>query len=180
MITRDQLIEIGHFNKPHGVNGEVNATLLIDVELLQGISCLVCDMDGIFVPFFVEAMRPKGAAAVLLTIDGFSTEQEVSALVGKDIYALKRDYDALAQQVDEDDDQLPLDYFIGFSLTDNDQPVGEIVDVDDATENVLFIVHRNDGTQASVPAVDDLITSMDLEARVIDMDLPEGLLTVNN
>ena len=179
MITRDQLIEIGHFNKAHGVNGEVNASLLIDAELLSSLSCLVCDMDGIFVPFFVEAMRHKGATSVLLAIDGFSSEQEVASLVGKDFFALKRDYDVLVQQVDEDDEELPLDYFIGFQLTDNDMPVGEIVDVDETTENALFIVCRNDGSQVAIPAVDDLITSMDMTARVIDMDLPEGLLSIN-
>ena len=179
MITRDQLIEIGHFNKAHGVNGEVNASLLIDVDHLPSLSCLVCDMDGIYVPFFVEAMRPKGATTVLLTIDGFTSEQEVAALVGKDIFALKSDYDELANQVDEDDDELPLDYFIGFRLTDNDTPVGEIVDVDESTENALFIVRRDDATQVAIPAVDDLIVSMDMEQRVLDMDLPEGLLSIN-
>ena len=179
MITRDQLIEIGHFNKAHGVNGEVNASLLIDVEHLPGLSCLVCDMDGIYVPFFVEAIRPKGATSVLLTIDGFTNEQEVATLVGKDIFALKRDYDSLVQRVEEDDDELPLDYFIGFHLTDNDILIGEIIDVDESTENALFIVRRDDNTEVSIPAVDDLITSMDMEQRVIDMDLPEGLLTIN-
>jgi 16S rRNA processing protein RimM len=179
MITRDQLIEIGHFNKAHGVNGEVNASLLIDVEHLPGLSCLVCDMDGIYVPFFVEAIRPKGATSVLLTIDGFTNEQEVATLVGKDIFALKRDYDCLVQRVEEDDDELPLDYFIGFHLTDNDILIGEIIDVDESTENALFIVRRDDNTEVSIPAVDDLITSMDMEQRVIDMDLPEGLLTIN-
>lgn len=179
MITRDQLIEIGHFNKAHGVNGEVNASLMIDGEHLSRLSCLVCDMDGIFVPFFVETMRPKGVSTVLLTIDGFGNEREVAALVGKDIFALKRDFDSLAQTIDEDDDELPLDYFIGFHLTDKDSPVGEIVDVDDATENALFIVRRDDGTEVPVPAVDDLITSMDMERRIIDMNLPEGLLSIN-
>ena len=77
MITRAQLLEIGHFNKAHGVNGEVNASLQIEVEHLPSLSCLVCDMDGIYVPFFVEAMRPKGATTVLLTIDGFTSEQEL-------------------------------------------------------------------------------------------------------
>lgn len=180
MITRDQLIEIGHFNKAHGVNGEVNASLMIETEHLAQLSCLVCNMDGIFVPFFVDAMRPKGPMTVLLTIDGFASEQEVATLVGRDIFALKRDYDSLAQQVNEDDEELPLDYFIGFSLTDNDMPVGEIADVDETTENALFIVSRGDGTQVAIPAVDDLITSMDMEERVIDMNLPEGLLTVNS
>lgn len=179
MITRDQLIEIGHFNKAHGVNGEVNASLQIEVEHLPSLSCLVCDMDGIYVPIFVEAMRPKGATTVLLTIDGFTSEQEVATLVGKDIFALKSDYDKLANQVDEDDDELPLDYFIGFRLTDNDTPVGEIVDVDESTENALFIVRRDEETLVAIPAVDDLIISMDMTARVIDMDLPEGLLSIN-
>ena len=181
MITRDQLIEIGHFNKAHGVNGEVNASLVIDADLVSQLSCLVCDMDGIFVPFFVESYRPKGATTVLLTIDGFDNEQEVTALVGKDFFALKRDYDEMAQaMVDDDDDELPLDYFIGFSMTDCGVRVGEIVDIDDATDNVLFIVRREDDTMVSVPAVDDLIDSMDMDNRVIDMNLPEGLLTINN
>lgn len=181
MITRDQLIEIGHFNKAHGVNGEVNASLQIDADLVTQLSCLVCDMDGIFVPFFVESYRPKGATTVLLTIDGFNNEQEISALVGKDFYALKRDYDEIAQTiVDDDDDELPLDYFIGFDMTDCGVRVGQIVDIDDATDNVLFIVHRDDDTLVSVPAVDDLIDSMDMDNHVIDMILPEGLLTINN
>lgn len=179
MITRDQLIEIGHFNKAHGVNGEVNASLLIDVDHLPSLSCLVCDMDGIYVPFFVETMRLKGATTVLLTIDGFTSEQEVATLVGKDIFALKSDYDKLANQVDEDDDELPLDYFIGFCLTDKDAPVGEIVDVDESTENALFIVQRDEDTIVAIPAADDLITSMDMTARVIDMNLPDGILLIN-
>ena len=180
MITRDQLIEVGHFNKAHGVGGEVNATMLIDTSLVPILSCLVCDMDGIYVPFFVGACRPKGVAAVLLTIDGMKSDDEVAKLVGKDIFALKRDYDELAQEVDEDSDELPLDYFIGFTLTDNGIPVGQIVDIDDATDNVLFVVETHDGPTVTVPAVDDLIVAMQLDERIIDMDLPDGLLTINN
>ena len=182
MITRDQLIEVGHFNKAHGVNGEINAAMLIDVDLVPQLSCLVCDMDGIFVPFFVEGFRHKGVASLLLSIDGFNSERDVAALVGKDIFALKRDYDELVQDNAGDDgycDELPLDYFIGFTMTDHDLRVGEIVDVDDATDNVLFVVRGDDGSTLTVPAVDDLIASVDLESQVIDMDLPEGLLTIN-
>ena len=182
MITRDQLIEVGHFNKAHGVNGEVNAAMLIDTELMPRLSCLVCDMDGIYVPFFVTNIRPKGATTLLLTIDGFSSDQEVAALVGKEIYALKRDYDVLAQAVeaDDEDEELPLDYFIGFTMTDRGTSVGEIVDVDDSTDNVLFVVRGDNDMTVTIPAVDDLIASMDLEAKIIDMDLPDGLLTINN
>lgn len=176
MITRDQLIHIGHLNKPHGVNGEINASLLVDHDMLKRLSCIVCDMDGINVPFFVEATRQKGAMTVLLTIDGISDELQAVALVGKDFFALKRDYDQLVEQIDDDDDQLPLDYFIGFTLTDQGRKIGEILAVDESTENVLFVVRLGEEKQCYVPAVDQLVASIDIENQTIDMSLPEGLL----
>lgn len=179
MITRDQIIVIGHFNKTHGVNGEINASLLVDDEVLRHLTCIVADMDGIFVPFFVSAVRLKGASAVLLTIEDIDDEQQASALVGKDVFALKIDYDRLAEQMrDDDDEQLPLDYFIGFQMTDNGVHVGHIEAVDESTDNVLFVVSRDDDTKVYVPAVDDLIVEMDLEKRSIDMNLPDGLLDI--
>ena len=92
MITRDELIAIGHYNKPHGVAGELSATVDVDLEVLRGLSCLVSDIDGIFVPFFVNAIRPKSVDTMLLTIDGIENEKEAARLVNRDIYALKRDY----------------------------------------------------------------------------------------
>ena len=59
MITREELIAIGHYNKTHGVAGEISATIDVDMSLLESLSCLVSDLDGIFVPFFVNACRPK-------------------------------------------------------------------------------------------------------------------------
>lgn len=52
MITRNEIIEIGTFNKSHGVEGEISATFDCDVEAAGMFRCLICDMDGIFVPFF--------------------------------------------------------------------------------------------------------------------------------
>jgi 16S rRNA processing protein RimM len=76
MIVRDQLIAVGRFNKAHGVNGEVQATLDIDADLLPRLRCIVTDVDGIYVPFFIASHRSKGAQSVLLTIDGIDNERE--------------------------------------------------------------------------------------------------------
>lgn len=177
MILRDQLIRIGTYNKAHGVNGEINASLLVDAQVLGQLTCLVSDMEGIFVPFFVTAMRPKGHESALLTIDGMTTDGQVAELVNKDIYALKRDYDKLAtRHAAGDEDQLPVDYLIGFDIADNGQVVGQVVGVDDTTDNVLFEVRRADGSMVHVPVADDLILGIDLDNRLIDMDMPQGLL----
>ena len=70
MIRREELILVGHYNKPHGVAGEISATIDVDCDVLQELSCLVSDMDGIYVPFFVNDCRVKNADTVLLSIDG--------------------------------------------------------------------------------------------------------------
>lgn len=177
MITRDELIAIGHYNKPHGVAGELSATVDVEVEVLKGLSCLVSDIDGIFVPFFVNAIRPKSGDTVLLTIDGIENEKEAARLVNRDIYALKRDY--RQESIDADADGYPLDFFIGFELRDSDgSRVGEITDVDEQTENAIFVVDR-DGSEIMVPATDDLIVEFDVDNKLMVMDLPEGLLDLN-
>ncbi len=177
MITRDELIAIGHYNKPHGVAGEISATLDVEWDLLRELSCLVSDIDGIYVPFFVNAIRPKSGDTVLLTIDGVGNEKDVARLVNRDIYALKREY--RQESIDADADGYPLDFFIGFELRDSDgSRVGEITDVDEQTENAIFIIDR-DGTDLMVPATDDLIVEFDVDNKVMVMDLPEGLLDLN-
>ena len=177
MITRDELIAIGHYNKPHGVAGELSATVDVDLEVLRGLSCLVSDIDGIFVPFFVNAIRPKSVDTMLLTIDGIENEKEAARLVNRDIYALKRDYQQ--ESIDADADGYPLDFFIGFELRDSDgSRVGEITDVDEQTENAIFVVDR-DGSEIMVPATDDLIVEFDVDNKLMVMDLPEGLLDLN-
>ena len=178
MITREELIAIGHYNKPHGVAGEISVTIDVDFDVLQSLTCLVSDIDGIYVPFFVDACRPKTAETVLLTIDGITSEQMAARLVNHDIFALKRDFSLASEEADADG--YPLDYFIGFELQDSDgSTVGEIIDVDEQTENAIFIIERG-GSELMVPASDDLIVQFDIDKRIMVMELPEGLLDLND
>lgn len=175
MILRDDIIEIGRYNKPHGVNGEISASVDVDVDVLRKFSCLISEIDGIYVPFFVEAMRSKSASTALLTIDGIANEQQATLLVNRDVYVLKSEYQQLSS--DEDCDEMPIDFFIGFEVyNQDDEKIGDIVDVDDSTENVLFVVEREDGSEVSIPAAEDLIEDLNVDAKEITMYIPEGLL----
>ena len=177
MIKREELIAIGHYNKPHGVAGEISATIDVDLEVLQQLSCLVSDMDGIFVPFYVNSCRPKSSETFLLTIDGFNSEKEISRLVNRDIFALKHEFQQETE--DADADGYPLDFFIGFDLQDSDGTrIGTITEVDEQTENAIFIISRDD-EEIMVPASDDLIVEFDLDKKLMVMDLPKGLLDLN-
>ena len=176
MISRDDLVEMGRYNKPHGVNGEISATMLCDIDLLDRFSCLVSDIDGIFVPFFVEGKRPKNEQTALLKIEGIDCDDDLSLLVNKAIYVVKREYEALAEEYDCDEE--PADLFIGFVVIEAEggKVIGEIVDVDDSTENVLFVVEDAEGREVLIPIAEEFIDGIDHDARRISMNLPLGLL----
>ena len=154
MITADQLIEIGRYNKAHGINGEISATFDCDTMAVGELSALVSPMDGIFVPFFVNGIRPKNNDTLLLKIDGISNETQAKRLVNCPIYAL-------AEEMPEQD-EVYCDFFIGFTITDT-------------TENALFVV-ENEGKTVYIPISEDFITEIDEQGKTIEMDLPEGIL----
>ena len=56
MILKEELTEIGRFGKPHGIQGEINATVDDDVDV-DAINRIVVNIDGIYVPFFIRSIR---------------------------------------------------------------------------------------------------------------------------
>ena len=177
MITREEIIEIGIYNKPHGINGEISATIDCDFDVLTRFRCLISEIDGIFVPFFVEKTRSKSAQTALLTIDGIRNESEATLLVNKEIFVKKDEFDKLSEEFDSD--EMPIDYFIGFSVIIKGKRIGEIVDVDDATTNVLFKIESDSSeNEILIPAVDEFVVDIDTENSIITMDVPEELLNL--
>lgn len=169
MILKEEICEIGQFNKPHGINGEISATFECDVEDVESLSCIVVDVDGIFVPFFVSGIRPKRATTLLLKIDDVDSEEAAKAFVGKPIYALR---DQLEIEYADDD----LRSLVGYTVSDErDGILGEIVDIEDSTENMLFIVETSDGENFFIPIADEFIIAIDDDARRVEMRLPEGI-----
>lgn len=173
MIKREDLIAIGVFKKPHGIEGEISASIDCDYGTIKRFSCLISNIDGVHVPFFIQSARFKSAESVLLNIDGIDNETEASLLVNKEILVLKKEYRELMDA--EELDEYPLDYFIGFHIKDHQVEVGEIIDIEDSTANVLFVVEQQ-GRKLLIPAVEDFIEDFDLENRIINMAIPQELL----
>ncbi len=178
MIKREELVEIGSLNKPHGISGEINASIDSGIKLSE-LRCIILDIDGIFVPFFVEASRLKGVDSYLLTIDGIEDEDAATVISKKTIYALKDDCTNTDAQ--EDNDAMYAEDFVGYTVVDDQNaPIGKIIDIDDSTENFLFIVEKTDGNTAYIPVADEFIIEINIEQAIIAMSLPEGLFDLNN
>lgn len=172
-LKSDDLTAIGRVLRTHGVKGELNIELYdIDKAVPSDFSCLIFDIDSIFVPFFVKGERSRGASSVLIELDDVNSDNAASTFVGKEVYVLNSELG----HDDGDDEYITLEDLVGYTLYDTDGTlVGIIADVDDSTANVLFEVERPDNSTVHVPAAEPLVTDVDPEARTLTMNLPTGL-----
>lgn len=176
MIRKEEITIVGKFQRTHALRGELNAMLDIDCRFLEEDHPLIIEMEGIFVPFYLESVRPKGSRASLIKLKGVDCESEAGNFVNKDIYALK---DNVAEYCGEKDEENYADDFVGYRiLTADGNSVGEITDLDLSTENVLFIVDAGD-KEIYIPVADEYITDIDDQNKILSMNLPEGLLDMN-
>ncbi len=173
MIEDNILVEIGHIGKPHGLNGEVNLYTDSDIDL-NSLSCVVLDMDGINVPFFFNSVRTRGADSYLVTFDGIDREYDAAGLVNKTVYALKQE---MSETEQDEEDGFYAEDFIGYKTTINNGTVGgDVIDIDDSTENVLFIIRTDEGKQLYIPVADEFIEDIDVENKLLVFNVPDGIL----
>lgn len=175
MINPEDVFKIGQFAKPHGIKGEI--TLLIDYDVSDTWDeskeepFIICDMDGILVPFFIEDYRYKGNTSLLIKLEDVNTEAEAREFSNRAVYYPldKVDPEELAGEI-------TWDNFIGFTVIDeNKGEIGEITHVDDTTLNVLLQIDHN-GQDILLPAAEELIKEVDYEKRMLFVSMPEGLL----
>lgn len=182
MIKSTEIIDIGTLLKPHGIKGEISADFDHDVDICS-LRCIILDIEGIFVPFFITGVRQGASSSTLITIDGVMTEDDAKELCGKDVFALKSD---LPETVADVDDGFYLADLIGFKVvSDEGQTIGTIEDFDDSTSNILLIVQPErvnecESKRLYIPFADEYITQIDADGHSITMSLPSGLLELNN
>lgn len=181
MIRRDEIKPIGYIVKTHGINGEVNVSWDIpDLEPEQ-LRCLIFDIDGIYVPFFIRSCRRRGADSHLLAFDGIDDDRAAADIAGHSVYALSSDIDAMYgdDHSGAGDDGFYADDLIGFTVIANGATAGTIDDYDDSTDNVLFVVATPDNRKILIPVADEFVIAIDPELHTIEMDIPSDLLTLN-
>lgn len=170
MILKSSVFPIGQVNKPHGVNGEMSFSFTSDIFDREDIPYFVFEIQGILVPFFLEEYRFKGSTTGLLKLEGVTTEEQARGFYGLTIYLPKKFLEKVETA------EIELDYFAGFSLVDAEKGLlGVISEVDQTTENVLFVIPTKDD-ELLIPAGEEYIEDIDHDKKIIYVKLPEGLL----
>ena len=173
MIKKEEVYKIGLFNKPHGIHGELQFTFTDDIFDRVDCDYLVCLLDGIFVPFFMEEYRFRSDSTALVKLEGVDTAERARMFTNVEVYFPVKH----AEEAGEG--ELSWEFFVGFRMEDvHHGMLGEVVDVDTATVNTLFIVER-EGEELRVPAQEEFIRGIDQQQKLITVELPEGLLNLD-
>lgn len=75
MIKKEDVFKIGQFAKPHGIKGEIALVTNSDVFDDSDDPYIICEMDGILVPFFIEEYRYKTDTVILLKLKNVDDEK---------------------------------------------------------------------------------------------------------
>ena len=169
MIKPQEVIKIGKVTKTHGVSGELSCTFINDIFGDDDAPYLVADIDGIYVPFFIEEYRFKSDVTALIKFEDIDDTDSAKLLLGRELYfPMKYITDSQPMNCGEG--------IIGCKIYSDGKLIGTIEGVDDSTANILFSVVTEGGEELLIPATDDFVEEIDDEKREITMNLPDGLL----
>lgn len=172
MIKREEVFKIGTFNKPHGVKGELSFTFTDDIFDRVECDYLICLLDGILVPFFIEEYRFRTDTTALVKLERVDTAEQARKFTNVEVY-----FPTKYAEEDDSDDIPTWNYFVGFKVKDiNHGDLGEIVAVDASTMNVLFAIERENGEELLLPAHEEFMVKIEKKKRLVMVNIPEGLL----
>ncbi len=174
MIREEEVYRIGMLGKPHGTKGELSFTFTDNVFARMEVAYVICSMEGILVPFFLESHRLRSHASALVKLEGVDTLERAREFTGKAVYF------PLRYAPQERREAADWNLFDDFTMEDVQYGVlGMITDVDTTTPNTLFVVDRH-GEELLVPACEEFIVEIDRAGKRVTVRLPEGLVNLDN
>jgi 16S rRNA processing protein RimM len=173
----DDLLIIGEITGTHGVRGDISVfPLTDDVTRFQKLKeCILTDKAG-------KIIREVNCTGVkfaknrpILRLKEISDMDAAALLKGKNLCVTRQNAVALPENA----------YFIcdivGCVVFDvNNTRLGEITDVITTGANDVYVVKRNEKKDLLLPAIKAVVKSVDTGAKVIVVELPEGLLEIYN
>ena len=172
MIRNEDVYRIGQITKVHGLKGEVVFNFVDDIFDRVDCDYLICLLDGILVPFFIEEYRFRTDTTALVKLERVDTAEQARKFTNVEVY-----FPTQYAEEDDSDDIPTWNYFVGFKVKDiHHGDLGEIVAVDSSTMNVLFAIERPDGEELLLPAHEEFMVEIQKKERLVMVDVPEGLL----
>ena len=180
-------VTLARIVRPQGRKGEVLADLFTDSpdQLRAGPEAFLRPRGKEAAPAFVEDFwLPTGRSAgrIVLKLRGIDSITDAELHRGSELQIPREARPALDKQ-----NHYVAD-LVGCTVSDHGTEIGKVRDlqfpqsrsgqpIDSAP--AIFVIQRADGDEILVPFANEFIASIDVAARRIEMNLPDGMLSIN-
>lgn len=174
MIREEEVFQIGYISKFRGLAGEVEVVFTDDCFDRGDSEYIVFKLDGIYVPFFWEEYRFKNDSTAIFKFESIDTDSAARKFVGTQVFYPHCHIDA------ENAELTSYKAFTGYQVfTSQNRLLGSITAVDDSSANILLYIDTPSGKELLLPLHEDFVTAYDLKERTLHLELPKGLLEIN-
>jgi 16S rRNA processing protein RimM len=166
---------VGWVKSAHALKGELYVQLHAEsADWLSDVEWLSIGLVAESAKQWTIVRAKPFKQGLIVALDGLTDRTPAEALKGHKVWV---DSSLLISSPGE---PVFLNQLLNFRVFDKGHPIGIVVGFSTNTAQDLLNVDRGDGSVALVPLVDAYILSIDFDNQSIQLDLPEGLLQIED
>ena len=167
-----QYFKIGKLAASHGLDGNLILQHSLGKKTtLKGLeNIFVEEKKDSFIPYFIEKTSAKSTNETFIKLEGIDTKEAARKLTPKEVWLLESDFHEHSAK------SAPI-ALLGYTLFDNDQLIGEVIEVIEQPHQILCTILYK-GKEALIPIHQESLKKIDKKKKEVFLDLPEGLLDI--
>jgi 16S rRNA processing protein RimM len=166
----EKFLKIGIIASTHGLKGEVKVyPTTNDIRRYDELIDVIVDTkDGHLVLEIQQVKYFK--KMVILKFKGIDHINDVEKYKGKDLLVTREN------AVKLEEDEYYIADLLGMKIISDDGKVGTLVDVIESSANDVYVVEFEEIGEVLIPAIKDCILNIDIEGKVMNVHLLDGLV----
>jgi 16S rRNA processing protein RimM len=162
-------LAVGKIRRPHGVHGDVVLELLSDFPERFRPNAKIY-LGEKYIPMVLASVRPHGEG-LILGIAGINTPEDAGKYRNWIVYVSAKGLPALKKG------EYYFHELIGMNVFDETgNSLGELTSIIETGANDVYVVNGDSGTEILLPAIKEVILSVDVERHLMRVHLLPGLL----
>lgn len=160
---------LGTITRSHGLKGafKVNAHSA-GIPALEKDEPVFIQLQGGPVPFFVEECSFASHDKLTMKIEGVDSLEDAERMIGKEIFLERDRFEAPEADASEE--------LLGFEVFDEEKGmIGLVSGVLENPQHPILEIEQN-GTTILVPWVEAIVKEVNLDARTVHIEAPDGLI----
>lgn len=172
-MRQNDCYQLGEVIKTHGLNGEVSISLEVDFpDEYQNLESVFLEQQGKLIPFFIDTIQINKNKA-LVKFEDIDSIDSAKSLVKAQLYL------PLSTLPELESGQYYFHDLVDCEVYEKGSKLGLVKEVVDLNGNQLLVIESN-GKEVLIPLKDEILINVDISAKKVEVDLPEGLLDIYN